>query len=57
MKSTANRAHHTIDIAPKPYREETPRTKRRKEQRKAATAAKKQRIRERIAANQRLVRA
>jgi len=57
MKSTANQAHHTYDIMPRRYHEETPRAKRRKAARKAATAAKKQRIRERIAANPRLVRA
>jgi len=57
MKSTANQAHHTYDIMPRRYHEETPRTKRRKEQRKAARAEKKRRIRERIAANKRLVRA
>ena len=57
MKSTANQAHHTYDIMPRRYHEETPRAKRRKAERKAATAAKKQRIAECIAANPRLVRA
>ena len=57
MKSTYNHHHVSREKVPSQGRATSNRTERRKEQRKAARAEKKQRIRERIAANHRLVRA
>ena len=57
MKNSYNHHHVSREKVPSQSRATSNRTERRKAARKAATAERKQRIRERLAANHRLVRA